>query len=171
MLKGNGSGYGFIAPFLLAFFILLFFWLLFSGKFDRFHLTLGIPACLLVAALNHDLLFPRGYKHGVFLCWIRFVGYMPWMLYQVFLANLHVLYLTFHPRMMDLINPKIIEFDSILTNEVSQTTMANSITLTPGTITVNVSALGRFMVHCLDDTSGQSLPGEMETRIKKVFKD
>jgi len=171
LLKGSGRGYSFTASLLLTFFILLFFWVLFSGKFDRFHIILGVFACLLVSALSHDLLFPKGVKPGVFLCWVRFVGYIPWMLYQVFLANLHVLYLTFHPRMMEMINPKVIEFDSTLNNDISRTTMANSITLTPGTITVNVSVLGKFMVHCLDDPSGQSLPGEMETRIKNVFKD
>ena len=48
-----------------------------------------------------------------------------------------LLYLTFHPRMMELIDPRIIEFDSRLTSDLARTTFANSITLTPGTITVD----------------------------------
>ena len=82
---------------------------------------------------------------------------------------MHVLYLAFHPKMMDLINPKIIEFDTTLKSDMSRTTFANSITLTPGTITVSVSALGKFEVHCIDTVSGQSLPGEMEKKIANVF--
>lgn len=159
-----------LVPFLLTFLILAVFWLLFSGKYDRFHILFGIAACLIVAGLNHDLLFPQGVKPGLMDCWIRFCGYIPWLLYQVFLANLHVLYLTFHPRMRERINPKMIEFDSTLKSDLSRTTLANSITLTPGTITVNVSQLGKYTVHCIDDASGRSLPGGMERRIEKVFK-
>ncbi len=71
--------------------------------------------------------------------------------------------------MKDLINPKIIKFDSRLKSDVSLTTFANSITLTPGTITVHAGVMGKFAVHCIDDKSGKDLPGEMEIKIAKVF--
>jgi multicomponent Na+:H+ antiporter subunit E len=71
--------------------------------------------------------------------------------------------------MLALIDPKIIEFNSRLKSDVARTTFANSITLTPGTITVSVSVLGTFSVHCIDEKSGQDLPGEMEARVAKVF--
>jgi len=73
--------------------------------------------------------------------------------------------------MMELIDPKIITFSSRLKNDISRTTFANSITLTPGTVTVNVSVLGKFRVHCIDEKSGRSLPGEMEKRIARVFNE
>lgn len=160
-----------VAPFLLTFFIMGFFWAVFSGKFDLFHIALGIGSCLIVAALSADLLFPSKIKPGLILCWLRFAGYIPWLLYQIFRANLHVLCLTFHPRMMELIDPKIIEFNTKLKSEVSRTTFANSITLTPGTITVSVSVLGKLTVHCIDEQSGRDLPGEMEVRIARVFEE
>jgi len=160
-----------VVPFALTFLIMFFFWLLFSGKFDPFHISLGIGSSLIVAALSKDLLFPSRTKPGFIICWLRFAGYIPWLFYQIFLANLHVLYLVFHPRMMELIDPKIIYFNSKLTGDISRTTFANSITLTPGTITVNVSVLGKFAVHCIDEKSGRSLPGEMEQRIVKVFNE
>ena len=148
-----------------------FFWAVFSGKFDFFHLSLGFASCLIVATFSADLLFPAKIKPDLIVCWLRFAGYIPWLLYQVFRANLNVLYLTFHPRMMELIDPKIIEFDSKLQSDLSRTTFANSITLTPGTITVKVSVFGNFAVHCIDEKSGQDLPGEMEARIVKVFQE
>ncbi|MFC1882466.1 Na+/H+ antiporter subunit E [Thermodesulfobacteriota bacterium] len=157
------------APFLLTFLITGFFWAVFSGKFDLFHIALGIGSCLIVAALSADLLFPSKIKPGLVLCWLRFAGYIPWLMYQIFRANLYVLYLTFHPRMLELIDPKIIEFNTKLKSDVSRTTFANSITLTPGTITVSVSVLGKLTVHCIDEKSGRDLPGEMESRIVKVF--
>ena len=102
---------------------------------------------------------------------MRFVGYIPWLLYQILLANIHVFYLTFHPRMMELIDPQIIIFESRLKSDIARTTFANSVTLTPGTITVNVTTRGKFAVHCINEKSGQPLPGVMEAKIAKVFKE
>lgn len=148
-----------------------FFWVVFSGRFDLFHILLGVASCLIVATLSADLLWPSEIKPDLFFFWLWFAGYIPWLMYQIFRANLHVLYLTFHPRMMELIDPKIIEFNTKLSSDVARTTFANSITLTPGTITVSVSVLGKFSVHCIDERSGRDLPGEMESRIAKVFKE
>jgi len=155
--------------FLATYIIMACFWVIFSAKFDFFHLSLGAVSCFLVALLSSDLMFPSGFRLSIFKRWIGMGLYIPWLLYQIFLANLHVMRLALHPRMMDLIDPKIIEFDSRLKSDFSRTVFANSITLTPGTITVNVSALGRYSVHCIDTQSGQALPGEMEARIAGVF--
>ncbi len=157
--------------FILTFLIMAGFWVVFSGRFDLFHLTLGFASCLIVAGMSSDLLFPSGISKGLLGCSLRFAAYIPWLLYQVFLANLHVLYLAFHPRMMTLIDPQLIVFESKLTSDIARTTFANSITLTPGTITVSVSVMGRFTVHCIDAPSAEPLPGEMERRIKHVFKE
>lgn len=157
--------------FFLSFVILFLLWIVFSGRFDGFHITMGIMASAMVAALSGELMFTSREPQGLFRLWLRLFAYIPWLIYQIFLANLHVMYLVFHPRMRDLINPQIIEFDSALKSDYARTTFANSITLTPGTITVDVTVLGRFSVHCIDDKSGQSLPGEMEAKIVKVFRE
>ncbi len=157
------------APFFLTFIILFVVWLLLSGKFDLFHISLGIISCALVSFFSSDLLFPSLKLKGLPILWLRFIKYIPWLLYQIFLANIHVLYLTFHPRMMELIDPRIIKFKSRLKSDMSLVTFANSITLTPGTITVNVSIDGDFKVHAIDRASGDPLPGEMEKQIGKTF--
>lgn len=146
-------------------------WILLSGKFDTFHLSLGMISCAIVAYISGDLLFESPKIMSLPGAWLRFIRYVPWLLYQVFWANLHVLYLTFHPRMHELINPKIIIFRSKLYSDLSLVTFANSITLTPGTITVFVSGDGEFHVHAIDDVSAEGLPGEMEARIAKVFRE
>lgn len=155
--------------FLLTFPIMFAVWLLLSGKFDIFHLSLGVVSCAIVAYISGDLLFESPQITRLPGAWLRFIRYIPWLFYQIFLANLHVLYLTFHPRMHDLINPKIINFKSKLYSDISLVTFANSITLTPGTITVYVSGDGEFHVHAIDDQSAQGLPGEMEARVAKAF--
>ena len=159
------------ASFILSFVILFALWIIFSGRFDGFHITLGLLSSAFVAAFSGDLMFTSHEPRGIFRLWFRLFAYIPWLIYKIFLANLQVMYLVFHPKMMELINPQIIEFDSALKSDYARTTFANSITLTPGTIAVNVTVLGRFSVHCINDKSGQSLPGDMEAKIVKVFRE
>lgn len=160
-----------LAPFILTFGIMMSFWVLFSGRFDVFHLLLGMGASFMVSATSHRLLFPKGLSPGFFKCWVRFLAYLPWLFNQIFQANLHLLYLAFHPRMMDKINPKVVQFNSKLKTDISRTTLANSITLTPGTITIYAGVMGTFAVHCIDDKSGKGLPGCMEEKILGVFNE
>ena len=154
---------------MLTFIIMFVLWVVLSGRFDAFHLSLGIISCLIVAYFSSDLLFKSPNVKMLPGLWIRFALYVPWLLYQIFLANLHLLYLAFHPRMMDLIDPKIIKFRSKLKSDLALVTFANSITLTPGTITVYLSIDGDFKVHAIDKASGDPLPGDMEARIAKAF--
>ena len=161
----------FNVSFFLTFLVMFAIWIVFSGRFDPFHLILGVICSMIVALFSGDLLFSSPVTRRHLLLCFRFIRYIPWLLYQIFRANLHVMYLAFHPRMMDLIDPHIIEFNSKLTSDLSRTTFANSITLTPGTITVDVSAIGEFSVHCIDKESGEPLPGEMEARIARVFEE
>ncbi len=168
-MKSNMTGkkQGFI-HFGVTFLLTFFFWVLFSGRFDVFHLSLGVLSCLMVSGLTSRLVFYGDASGGLAIS-ARFIRYLPWLLYQILLANIHLLYLTFHPKMMDKINPKIIRFDTRLKSDLSRTTFANSITLTPGTITVYAGVMGGFAVHCIDDQSGRELPGAMEKRISEVF--
>jgi len=159
----------FLLPVFITFLILFGIWLLLSGRLDLFHITLGILSCMIIAFYSCDLLFAHPIHRTMPVIWFRFCMYIPWLLYQIFLANIHVMRLVLHPKMRDLIDPKIITFESRLKSDMSLVTFANSITLTPGTITVYVSVYGRFSVHIIDQASGEPLPGEMERRIAKVF--
>lgn len=169
--KNSASSVRFrLIPFIATFVIVLAMWFVFSGKFKTPFIVMGVISSLLVAFFSHDLLFP---KHTVFKgmggVWFRFFLYIPWLIYQIVLANLHLLYLVFHPNMNELINPKIIKFKSKLKNDMAQVTFANSITLTPGTITVYLSVYGDYTVHSIDDSSCEGLPGDMERRVGKIF--
>jgi len=144
-------------------------WIVLSSRFDAFFLILGVIASCLVAYFSGELLFPGTKVKRPFRRWLKFLGYVPWLIYQIFKSGVHVLRLVFHPRMMELIDPQLIRFRSKLTSDVSRTTFANSITLTPGTITVFVNLHGLFTVHAIDSESAESLPGEMEERIARVF--
>ncbi len=159
----------FFVPFILTFIIMFGMWLVLSGHFDSFHMSLGIISSALVAYLSSDLLFPSPRMKGLLLLWVRFLVYIPWLLLEIVKANFHLMYLTFHPRMMDLIDPRIIKFKSRLRGDMALVTFANSITLTPGTITVFTAVDGNFKVHAIDKESADALPGEMEEKILKTF--
>jgi multicomponent Na+:H+ antiporter subunit E len=158
-------------PFTLSFILLFPVWIMLSGRFDLFHISMGIVSCLLVSYFSWDLLFSSLVIKRFSKTLPKFIMYVPWLLYQVFLANIHVMILVFHPRMMDKIDPQIIKFDSRLRSDMAITTFANSITLTPGTITVYATDFGHFEVHAIDSPSAMALPGEMETRIATIFNE
>jgi multicomponent Na+:H+ antiporter subunit E len=69
------------------------------------------------------------------------------------------------PRLID---PHIIKFKTKLKKDMSLVSFANSITLTPGTITVVLEA-GHYYVHALDRFVAESLPGDMEERVGHIF--
>lgn len=150
----------------VVFFILGLFWVIFSGIFDVFHLTLGVICCAVVSYFSHDLILqdPEGTdrwkKAG------RFARYVPWLIYQVVLANFHVAYLVLSPKGID---PKIVRFKTTLKSDFSMVTLANSITLTPGTITMDIID-GEFIVHALSKkVADDLLSGDMERRVAHIY--
>ncbi|MBW2075990.1 MAG: Na+/H+ antiporter subunit E [Deltaproteobacteria bacterium] len=153
--------------FAITFLILFGFWILLSGRFDYFHLTLGVICSLLVAYLSYDLLFFNVRLGDFRIRARRFFQSAPWFLGQIFSANLHVAYLALSPKMP--IDPQILRFKTKLESDISWVAMANSITLTPGTITMDIRE-GEFFVHALDKKVAYDLnTGEMEDKIAHVL--
>ncbi|NVM24770.1 MAG: Na+/H+ antiporter subunit E [Desulfobacterales bacterium] len=153
--------------FTIAFFVLFAFWILLSARFDYFHLTLGIICSMLVAYMSHDLLFSNIRLGDVRIKARRFFAAAPWFLGQIFSANLHVAYLALSPKMP--VDPQIIRFKTKLESDISWVALANSITLTPGTITVDIRE-GEFFVHALDRKVAYELStGQMEDKIAHVL--
>lgn len=154
--------------FFVTFIFMFATWIILSGKFDPLLLGLGLLSSALVAWFFHDLLFAgvSMKQTGVF---VRFCRYMPWLVAEVIKANFHLLYLVFHPRMLQLIDPHIIQFQTGLKSDIAITTLANAITLTPGTVTITANADGGFRVHSIDRKSAQELPGAMLERVVHVY--
>jgi len=154
--------------FIVTYIILLTFWIFISGNFDVWHFGWGIICCGLVAYLSNDLLFKDIHSENKSKEAFNFIFYIPWLLYQIVLANIHVAKLALHPRMNELIDPHIIKFKTKLKKDLAQVTFANSITLTPGTITILIKD-GYFYVHGIDRAVQEELPGEMEERVARVY--
>ncbi len=147
--------------------ILMIFWVVLSGKFDTFHLSLGALCSLFVAVLFHDMLFANVRVGDMRTVAGRFILYIPWLLKQIFTANIHVASLVLRPRMP--IEPRLLTFTTKLETDISSVTLANSITLTPGTITIDIRE-GVFYVHALSRKVAEDLnAGEMEDRVAHIF--
>lgn len=137
-----------------------------SGHFDMFHLSLGVICCALVAYASHDLVF-EGLPIDMHTEVFRFIKYLPWLIYQITLSNLHVAYLVLSPKMP--IEPRVIRIKTKLKSDLALLTFANSITLTPGTITVDIKD-GIYYVHAISNkVSMDLLSGEMENRVAHIF--
>ncbi len=157
------------AAFFFTFCVLFALWLVLSGQFDLFHVGFGLLCATLVAYLSHDLLLPNYEVAGSVGILLRFCRYLPWLFYQILLANLHVVKLVLHPRLP--IAPRIVELHTGLKSEWALTTLATSITLTPGTITADVRE-GTLCVHAITQkVADDLLSGEMEKRVAAIYRE
>lgn len=139
-----------------------------SGLLDLFHLSLGVISCGLVTWMSSDLLFAnretslrRRLRQGRRMAW-----YLLWLLWQIVLANLHLLRLSFAPR--SALQPQIVRYETKLETDFEKFLLANSITLTPGTVTMKI--LGNtFYIHAISDFAAEGLNGPMEAHIAHIF--
>ncbi|MEM9478796.1 MAG: Na+/H+ antiporter subunit E [Verrucomicrobiota bacterium] len=154
----------------LIFCILLLNWLVFSGLFDVFHISLGVICCAFVTWLSSDLLFtdrstPLSHRFREFA---RAPGYIVWLIGEVFKSNVHVLKLALSPNTKNLVRPRLIRIKTPLKSQFGRYVLANSITLTPGTVTVNMHD-DELLIHCIDKASADGLDGSMDERIANVY--
>jgi len=149
--------------------LLMGVWLLLSGHYDTFHISLGVFSVGLVLVLNRGLYRVRLYPGDVHrnLQFGRLFIYIFWLAKEIVLAALQVARYVLDPRMP--IDPSFLTFHAELPNAGSQVVLANSITLTPGTLTVDITE-GVFLVHSLSDASSVSLvEGTMPGRVAELF--
>ena len=155
---------------LLTFLVLMSIWVIFSGQFDAFHLSLGVLSVSLVTALSGSLIIQKTETSLRFRLRILIGGlfYSLWLLVEIVKANFYVFSLVMRPRMCELIEPHVIRFKTTLKTDFAKFVFANSITLTPGTVTVRVDG-DEFSVHAISPRTANTLPGIMQDKIKAVF--
>ena len=156
----------------LVVFILLFLnWVIFSGKFDSFHLGLGVVSCFVVTWLSQDLLFydrSKGLNERIRETW-AFICYLPWLTWEVVLANIHVFKLAMTDKGYVQMAPRVVTFKTILKTDFAKFVLANSITLTPGTITMLIRG-DVFHVHVMSQfLEDDLLEGAIEKKVAEIF--
>ena len=159
----------------LQFIVLFAFWLVLSGHYQTRYMLIGAGAAGLVTFFTNDL-FYSALQQGESLktairdlfrqVW-RFLLYLPWLFSRIVMANVQVACLALHPRMP--IEPVLLLFDTKMKKSISQVTLANSITLTPGTVTVDLKD-GTYIIHTLKPPLAEELVNAvMQNKIAKVY--
>jgi len=145
--------------------VLYVFWLLLSGFFTPFLLAAGAGSALVVVLLARRMRIVDREGHPIQMI-AAVVWYWPWLLKEIAKSAWDVSRIILDPRLP--ISPVLVRFKPSQKSQVGLATHANSITLTPGTITVEATQ-GEFLVHGLTRSSGAGvIDSEMDRRVTRV---
>lgn len=152
--------------FVFTWLVLAAFWFLLSGFTDAIHLGFGALSVTLVTFMSHRHVTRGTSVARVLQRAVRVFLYAPWLFWQILLANVEVIrcVLGFKP-----IAPQIVRIEAGVKSEFGLATLANSITLTPGTVTVDVETEGRLVIHALTQDAAEGVQsGDMDRRSQYV---
>ena len=140
-------------------------WLLWSWLFKPLVLGLGVFSCLLVIYLVHRMGYFGSDLYALRLRG-RFIVYWAWLLKEIFRSSIDVARIILSPSLP--ISPRTVQIDAGTADPVGQTTLANSITLTPGTLAFDVDE-GLIQVHALTiEGADELMAGEMTRRVARL---
>lgn len=125
--------------------ILFAFWLLLSGHYDPLITGFGVGSCVLVVYLSLRMGVADADLVGVHFN-PRFWMYVPWLLKEILIANIAVAKVILDPKLP--ISPRLVTFHGSQQTDLGKAIYANSITLTPGTITTGIEGHD-FQIHAL----------------------
>jgi len=150
-----------IILFILAFVV----WTILTWPLDWQHAIVGLFVAALVSSLTADMFVqrPHFFLHGKRYIW--FVYYCLVFVWECLKANIDVAYRVIHPDMP--INPGIVKVKTTLKSETGLTFLANSITLTPGTLSVDIDKdAGALYIHWID-VKAKDIKGATEIIVKR----
>jgi len=142
--------------------VLYVFWLLLSGYFTAFLMTAGAASAIAVVLLARRMDIVDHEGHPIHLG-LRLFTYWPWLVVEIVKSAWDVSKIILDPRLP--ISPTLIRVKTSQKTEVGVVVYANSITLTPGTISVDVGH-GEILVHALTREGAAGLQsGKMDKRV------
>lgn len=157
--------------------ILFSFWVLLSGILEVKFLLIGLGTALIATWVTGPLLLlpstdGKGFFYVFDLPYIKYALYWAWLIKEIIKANIDILKILLNPKMP--INPQIIKFKKCMKNPIAHVTLGNSITLTPGTVILDIEGEDTYVIHALTDATAQSLipedgEGEMQYRVASLF--
>ena len=143
--------------------ILFVLWVVLSESLNPFHLGVGAVAALAVSLLNPSLHARRSYS----LRWPSALTYFPMLFVRILVSGLRLSYLILHPSLP--IKPRLFRYPTTLADDAAIMLLGNSITLTPGTVTVEAKA-DELTVHAIDgDAEGELALQPLERAVAGVF--
>jgi multicomponent Na+:H+ antiporter subunit E len=144
-----------------------------TGTFDWQMLIAGVIVSFCAAIFFRDIIAVPLTKLFSIKRIFWFILYVPVFIYYMIIANLDVLGRIIHPMLP--INPGIVKVKTKLTSQSGRTALANSITLTPGTLTVDVTDDGFLYVHWISvketdiEAATSKIVARFEIFLTKIF--
>lgn len=160
---------------IVLFLIALMVWSLLTWIPDWQHIIVGIFVAAFVAFITGDLFIKRFHilKHPM-RYWYFVVYYIPIFLWECFKSNVDVAYRVLHPKLP--IKPGIVKVKTTLKSDTGLTFLANSITLTPGTMCVDIDREnGILYIHWINtrtidtEEATKVIVRKFENILKKIF--
>lgn len=134
---------------IILFILALLIWTLLTWPPDLQHLIVGILVSIFVSFMTGDMFVKRPYVFKSINRYLWFLYYVPVFIWECIKANVDVAYRVIHPDLP--INPGIVKVKTILKSDTGLTFLANSITLTPGTMSVDIDQERGFLyIHWID---------------------
>jgi len=153
--------------------VLFGFWMALSGRTETKFVVYGIITALVTTHITYPLLLvpnkDGSKRYFVFGASIpKFIVYFLWLMWQLVLANIDVLLATTSQELE--IDPKVVRFYFKVDNPMASVMLANSITLTPGTVTLNVTDDGLYEIHALTKGAAEGvLDGSMQKKVADLY--
>lgn len=149
------------------YFLLFGFWVLLNGQWTAEIAIVGLIVC---AALYAFMCAFMGYspkqEWRIAKRLPRIAGYFVYLVGEVFKSAFAVIRLIWSPTQV--IEPEVTSFRTKLKSDAGKVVLANSITMTPGTLTIDVQG-DEFLIHCLDTSFDVGQEGfEMEKRVMRL---
>ncbi|MGD0336595.1 MAG: Na+/H+ antiporter subunit E [Candidatus Omnitrophota bacterium] len=159
---------------MILFFIYFLIWTLLSWPFDSEHALIGIVVSIFVTFVTGDIFThsPAIFKRPLRYLW--FLYYIPVFLWECFKANLDGAWRVIHPDLP--IRPGIVKVKTTLKSDTGLTFLANTLTLKPGTMTVDIDRQNGFLyvhwsiVRTQDvDKATEMVVAKFERILKRIF--
>lgn len=141
-------------------------WLLLSGHYNPLLLVLGICSVLLVLYITHRMGVVDQESHPIQINPLSLISYWLWLLKEIFMSNITVSKCVLSPKLP--IEPRVITVRAEQRTGLGRVIYANSITLTPGTVTLEISEQ-EIEVHALMTSTAESLQtGDMSKKVSQI---
>lgn len=140
-------------------------WLVWSGLFKPLLLALGAFSCAITIIMIRRMRFFDEETYPFYFS-VRLVRFWLWLGKEIWNSSIEVARVVLHPKLP--ISPRTITIESPSQHNFDQVMLGNSITLTPGTLTLDVYD-GRLRVHTLTDEGAKALlSGEMARKVTSL---
>jgi multicomponent Na+:H+ antiporter subunit E len=144
--------------------VLFSFWILLSGHYTVITVTAAVLSTIVVVAMTARMKLLDREGHPTYLLW-RVIGYHPWLGGQILRSAWDVSKVILNPKLP--ISPTMLKVRGSQKTAVGIATYANSITLTPGTLSARLNG-NDILVHALTREGAEDLKnGEMDRRVTK----